>query len=112
MGPGDWAYVPAGTEHRVIIAEEGIQVRYKANRPGLEAAVFRCRSCGGELVSHAWDTAATVSQAEYDRAVRAFNADAGVRACPTCGHRHDAIDLTPFRWADVAATLTPSAVRP
>ena len=102
--PGDNVYVPARTPHRVVPETESVQLRYKARRPGREAAAFYCERCGSELYVHTWDANRTLSQGEYLRATQHFNAEAAVRTC-RCGQVHPPVDLAPFGWAQTAAFL-------
>ena len=104
--PGDYAYVPAGTPHRIMPAEPSIQYRYKAEEAGLEAVAFYCDGCGQILMKQVWDTAQELPQAGYLRAVATFNADERVRTCGTCGHRSPTVDLTGYRWREIVDELT------
>lgn len=105
LGPGDHVYVPAGIPHRIVGASKALHLRYKAREPGLEAAVWYCDACGGEMDRYVWDNAKQVAQAGYQAATTRFNASPERRKCPSCGHEHDPIDLSPFRWEAVAASL-------
>ena len=49
LAPGEFAYIPAGAEHRVLTTESGIQVRYKARLPGSESVSLRCANCATTL---------------------------------------------------------------
>jgi nitrite reductase/ring-hydroxylating ferredoxin subunit len=94
---GDFVYVPGGTPHRLVPQTESIHLRYKAAQPGLEAVAWYK---GDEEVARvAWDCAQELPQDAYLRACRTFNADAKLRqGLPE-------IDLTPFRWSEVAAEV-------
>ena len=105
LQPGDHVYIPAGTPHRVEPLTESIRLRYKAREAGLEAVAWYCDGCGAELRRYTWDTAATPSQQAYWDACREFNESAVARTCAECGTMLDPIDLSPFRWNDVAAHL-------
>ncbi len=108
--PGDYAYVPAGTPHRILPSEPSIQYRYKAEHAGLEAVTFYCEKCGSEVLKDTWDTAEEVPQAAYLRVVSAFNANPSVRQCAHCGHVNPSIDLTGFRWAEIVEELSSEQV--
>ena len=108
--PGDYAYVPAGTPHRILPSEPSIQYRYKAEHAGLEAVTFHCEACGTELLKDTWDTAEELPQAGYLRTVTGFNADESVRRCPHCSHQNPAIDLAGFRWAEIVEELNSEQV--
>ena len=107
--PGDYAYVPAGTPHRIVPSEPSIQYRYKAEHAGLEAATFYCDACGTMLLKDTWDTADEVPQAAYLRVVTTFNADESVRRCSHCGHANPAVDLAGYRWQAIVEELAEPA---
>jgi hypothetical protein len=100
--PGDFLYVPAGTPHRILPATESIQYRYKLPESELEAVAWYCEGCGTALHRDTWELAAETPQAAYLRACTEFNADASRRRCTACGAVHPAIDLAPYRWAELA----------
>ena len=104
--PGDYAYVPAGTPHRIVPSEPSIQYRYKAEQAGLEAVTFYCDSCGTTLLKDTWDTAVEVPQAAYLRVTTTFNADESVRHCAHCGHDNPPVDLSPYRWKAIVEELS------
>jgi hypothetical protein len=106
MAVGDHVYVPAGTPHRVVPSEEGVQLRYRARSAGLEGVAWYCPGCDRELYRSEWDTAETVSQQVYFDACVAFNDDESLRHCPDCGAQHPRIDLEPFScWLPLAQHL-------
>lgn len=103
---GDHVYVPAGSIHRILTTEPGIQVRYKARLPGRERVVWHCDACGTEICRHEFDASAAPAQIGYQDAANAYNADPKNRKCPSCGHEHPAMDLTAVRWGAVAEALS------
>jgi mannose-6-phosphate isomerase-like protein (cupin superfamily) len=106
MTVGDHVYVPAGTPHRVVPSEEGVQIRYKARVAGLEGVSWYCPGCDRELHRVEWDTAQTVSQDAYRDACLAFNADDSLRHCTDCGAQHPHVDMAPFAaWQPLAEQL-------
>ena len=105
---GDFIYVPARTPHRIVPTERSIQYRYKAQNPGYEAVCWYCEHCGERIGIQAWDAAVELPQEGYLRACETFNADEERRRCG-CGQVHPPIDLTPYRWAEVAAQLRSKA---
>lgn len=106
MAVGDHAYVPAGTPHRIVPSEEGVQLRYKARSAGLEAIAWYCPGCDRELHRVDWDTSKTVSQQVYYDACTAFNDDEALRQCAGCGAQHPRVDLEPFAsWLPLAEQL-------
>ncbi len=109
--PGDFIYVPGGTAHRIVPDRPAVQLRYKAVVAGLEGVAWHCESCGTEIAREVWDTAEELPQEGYLRACAAFNEDAARRKCPNCGSVHAAIDLAPFRWADVAKEVRDDRAR-
>jgi len=103
--PGDFIYVPGGTPHRFLPDGVAAQYRYKAAVAGREEVRWYCEACDGLLASDSWDTAVELPQEGYLRATRAFNADAAVRTCADCGAEHPMVDLTPYRWGEIAAEI-------
>lgn len=102
---GDFIYVPAGAPHRILPAESSIQYRYKAAKPGLEAAAWYCGSCDAEVSRETWDAERELPQSAYLRACLAFNADSDRRRCGSCGTIHPEVDLSGISWAEVAVEL-------
>lgn len=102
LGPGDYVYVPGGIAHRIECAEESLHLRYKASTPGLEAVAWYCESCGHEVDRYTWDNAKQSPQAGYWIGASRFNNDEKRRICPRCGVAHPSLDLTPFRWRELA----------
>ena len=101
---GDYVYVPGGTPHRIVPAEETIQLRYKAQHAGLEAVAWY-GSDGREISRVTWDCATEIPQAAYLRACEAFNADPAKRTSRSTGEVLAPIDLAPFRWREIAAEV-------
>jgi 3-hydroxyanthranilate 3,4-dioxygenase len=109
---GDFLYVPAGTPHRILPETESIQVRYKARDAGWEGAGWYCEKCGAELWRSEWNTADQLPQEGYWLACRAFNEDSALRTCRVCGNAADRIDLSGFRWREIAVELRTADARP
>jgi mannose-6-phosphate isomerase-like protein (cupin superfamily) len=107
--PGDYTYIPGGIPHRIFPAEPSVMYRYKAREAGLEAATFFCESCGEVLLRETWDTAEELPQSAYLRIVERFNSEAALRQCD-CGHQHPAVDLTGYRWKEIAEELLETEV--
>lgn len=105
MKAGDHVYLPAGVPHRYEPEEDSVQLRYKAETPGLERIHWDCEACGTRLHAVEWDTADELPQEGYLRGCGEFNASAGLRTCSGCGAQHAEIDLTPYRWSQVADEL-------
>ena len=102
---GDHLYVPAGVPHRIVPKTETIQYRYKLPESELEGVAWYCEGCGKELYREVFELASELPQEAYLRIARAFNADAQRRTCQSCGAVHPAIDLAPYRWAQIAQEL-------
>src|SRR6185312_11278829 len=49
MTVGDFVYVPAGTPHRIVPKTESVHLRYKAEKPGLEAVAWYSEATGRHL---------------------------------------------------------------
>jgi 3-hydroxyanthranilate 3,4-dioxygenase len=105
MVVGDFVYVPGGTPHRLVPRTESIHLRYKAERPGLEAVAWYSEATGRQISRVTWDCTEELPQEAYLRACTAFNADAKLRTCPTSGAVLAPIDMSPFAWATVAAEI-------
>jgi 3-hydroxyanthranilate 3,4-dioxygenase len=105
LKPGDCIYVPAGTPHRIVPAEESAMLRYKPQPAGIEAMAWFCEGCGAELHREVWDGAAALSQDMYPAVAARFAADAGARTCKSCGAVHPTPDLAPFRWTEAAREI-------
>jgi hypothetical protein len=105
MQLGDYVYVPAGTPHRYLPKTGSIVLRYKAEHAGLEGVAWYSEKTGEELSRVVWDTAAELPQEAYLRACKAFNADKAMRTCRTTGEVLGAIDLAPYRWAQLAGEI-------
>jgi 3-hydroxyanthranilate 3,4-dioxygenase len=105
MVPGDFVYVPGGVPHRYRPEAESIQYRYKPEKPGLEGVAWRCPTCDGEIHRVIWDTARELPQEAYTRATDAFNRDAALRTCRSCGAVHPPVDVSGARWAGIATEL-------
>lgn len=102
---GDYVYVPGGTAHRIVPKTESIHLRYKAEFPGLEAVAWYSPQTGAEISRITWDCADELPQEAYLRACTAFNDNPSLRTCRESGAVLPEIDLTPFRWAEVAAEV-------
>ena len=105
MKVGDFVYIPGGTPHRLVPRTESIHLRYKAEKPGLEAVAWYSEATGREISRVAWDCADELPQEAYLRACNAFNAEPKLRTCPATGTVLPPIDLRPFAWAAVAAEI-------
>ena len=102
---GDAIYVPAGQPSRIVPETESIHLRFKADPPGWEAAVWFCPRCGQEMFRRELDASAAPAQEGYWQACQEFNRDASLRNCRGCGASHPPADLTDIRWPEVAAQL-------
>ncbi len=105
LEPADVVYVPAGTPHRFVPTEESLQLRYKAQRPGMEAVCWFCSSCDAELWRHEFDADAIPPQQGYLDGCGLFNANQARRTCGTCSTVHPPVDLEGFRWEQIADEL-------
>jgi hypothetical protein len=56
-----------------------------------------------------WDTETMVSQAKYEEISSRFAADASLRTCRHCGSIHSALDLSGYRWSEVASAIAANA---
>ncbi len=106
---GDHLYVPAGVPHRILPSAKTIQYRYKLPDSELEGVAWYCEGCGSELYREVWEITDELPQEAYFRITSAFSADAKRRTCARCGTVHPPIDLSPYRWAEVARELRAEA---
>jgi 3-hydroxyanthranilate 3,4-dioxygenase len=106
---GDFIYVPAGTPHRIVPEVESIHYRYKLPESELEGVAWYCEGCGASLWREVWKIADELAQEGYLRACEEFNASPQHRTCESCGKVHSPIDLTPYRWREVAAVIREEA---
>ena len=104
LTPGEFVYVPGGSTHRILTAEPGVVLRYKARLTGEEAVRWFCRGCDTPLFSHRHDGEGPV-QASYADAIDLFNDDEGRRACPVCQTVHPPVDISLFRFRQVADVI-------
>jgi 3-hydroxyanthranilate 3,4-dioxygenase len=107
--PGDFLYIPGGTPHRIVPQDVCVQYRFKALASGKEGVAWYCAQCDRQVRSDIWNTVVELPQEGYLRAVRAFNASPTARTCPACGHGHPEIDLSAYRWAEIAQELRAEA---
>jgi mannose-6-phosphate isomerase-like protein (cupin superfamily) len=103
--PGDFVYIPGGTAHRILPDAECVQLRYRAEHPGLEAVAWFCELCEAEISRDVWNTETELPQEGYLRACKGFNADQAQRTCGGCGHVHPEIDLSQYSWEAVAVEI-------
>jgi len=101
--------VPAGTPHRIVPDTESIHYRYKLPESELEGVAWYCEGCGAPLWRDVWKIADELAQEGYLRACEEFNADPERRTCESCGKVHPPIDLTAYRWHEVAAAIREEA---
>ncbi len=112
MEPGDFVYIPAGMPHRYVPDTESVQLRYKAEKAGLEGVTWYSDATGARAGTVVWDTAAELSQEGYLRACNAFNSDAALRSCAATGEVLGPLDLAPFRWREAADELRAEGAAP
>jgi hypothetical protein len=106
---GDHLYVPAGVPHRIIPETETIQYRYKLPESELEGVAWYCEGCGQELYREIFEIKSELPQEAYLRIAGAFNKDQSLRTCRKCSTVHPALDLSPYRWEQLAAELKKEA---
>ena len=102
---GDFVYIPAGVPTRFFPSEPGAQYRLRAREPGAEGVIFFSDHADCELFRHMWDTRETSIHQGYLDAVEEFNRLSVNRTCLESGVVHDPIDVSRFRWADIAEKL-------
>ena len=105
LTPGDFVYVPAGTHHRLHPDGENVTYRYRARNPGMESIVWYCEGCDDVLFSVDYDGEHVPVQTAYADACETFNTSTADRTCRSCAHVHPPLDLSAFRWREIAAEL-------
>ena len=109
MEVGDAVYIPAGQASRVVPRGETVQLRFKAEPSGWEAALWLCARCGAEIFRREIDTTASPAQEGYWGACEEFNGEASRRTCGSCAAVHPPAELSDIRWLEVAAQLRDEA---
>ncbi|MFT4564184.1 MAG: hypothetical protein ACI9BW_003947 [Gammaproteobacteria bacterium] len=102
---GDSVYLPAGIPCRIITHTPSLQVRFKADPAGREAAVWYCDSCNAVVHGHEIGASVEVPQEAYWEAVRLFNEDPGLRTCSSCEAIQPQADLGDIAWPEVAKAI-------
>ena len=90
---------------RIVPETESVHLRFKADPPGWEAAVWLCPRCGHEMFRRELDASAAPAQEGYWQACQEFNRDASLRNCRGCGASHSPADLTDIKWPEVAELI-------
>jgi len=109
LKPGDHVYLPAGLPYQVLTEEPSVQLLMKAEPTEIEAVAFYCDGCGTLLHRVDFDTVAEPPQRSYHRICVAFNDDARLRECASCGSTHPLIDVEAFAWPAIADAVEASA---
>ncbi|HTW89667.1 MAG TPA: hypothetical protein VMD75_16845 [Candidatus Binataceae bacterium] len=102
---GEALYIPAGQPSRIVPLAESVQLKWRGEPGGWEAAVWYCPRCHSEVFIKEFNTAEQLPQECYWQACQEFNADASVRTCATCGAVCDQADLSDIRWPEVAQDI-------
>ncbi len=105
LKPGEALYIPAGQPSRIVPLTESVQLKWRGEPGGWEAAVWYCPRCHQEVFVKEFNTAEQLPQECYWRACQEFNADAGARTCASCGALCDPADLGDIRWPEVAQDI-------
>jgi hypothetical protein len=111
LKPGESLYIPAGQPSRIVPLSESIQLKWRAEPGGWEAAVWYCPRCDAAVYVKEFNTAQQLPQECYWEACNEFNSDAAIRTCGKCSTVLDPADLGDIRWPDVAREIrnaTPS----
>lgn len=106
MKAGEALYVPAGQRSRIVPLDECIQLKWRAEPGGWEAAIWYCACCGRELHRREFNTAEIIAQQAYWNACREFNSQASLRSCTYCHTLNPENDLFDIKWPEVAAQIS------
>ena len=107
LSPGDFVYVPAGAAHRLVPQGHNVTYRFRAERPGREVLSWYCEHCGAGLLTYSYDADDVLLQRAYAHGCEDFNDKIASRPCPACGHVATRIELSEFRWQELAQELSP-----
>jgi len=102
---GDSVYLPAGIPNRIITHTQSLQVRFKSEPAGREAAAWYCEACSALVHWHDIGTEVEIPQEEYWLAVFRFNNDLELRTCGSCEAIHPEAYLGDIAWPDVAEAI-------
>ncbi len=102
---GESLYIPAGQPSRIVPLSESIQLKWRAEPGGWEAAVWYCPRCDAKVFIKEFNTAEQLPQEGYWQACNEFNSDRALRTCDGCGAVLDPADLGDIRWPDVAREI-------
>ncbi len=105
LKPGESLYIPAGQPSRIVPLSESIQLKWRAEPGGWEAAVWYCPRCDHEVFVKEFNTGENLQQECYWQACQEFNADRALRTCGGCGTVMEPADLGDIRWPDVAREI-------
>ena len=105
MKAGEALYLPAGQSSRIVPLGECLQLRWRPEPAGWEAAVWYCRNCKRELHRREFNTAEIIPQQAYWNACQEFNAVVGLRNCAHCHALNPEVDLSDIKWPEVAAQI-------
>jgi hypothetical protein len=111
LRPGESLYIPAGQSSRIVPVTESVQLKWRAEPGGWEAASWFCPKCWQEVFSREFDTGTELPQQCYWNVCQEFNSDPRLRTCTTCGIVCDPVDLSDIRWSDVARALREADAR-
>lgn len=105
LKPGESLYIPAGQPSRIVPLSESVQLKWRAEPGGWEAAVWFCAQCDSEVFVKEFNTSEQLPQECYWAACNEFNSDAALRTCEKCGTVLNPADLDDIRWPDVARQI-------
>ncbi|MGH7907345.1 MAG: hypothetical protein ACREP6_12035 [Candidatus Binataceae bacterium] len=105
LKPGETLYVPAGQASRIVPITESVQLKWRGEPGGGEAAVWYCDRCHTEVFSEEFNTAERLPQECYWDACQKFNSDSALRTCAQCGTVCGPADLDGIRWIEVAREI-------
>jgi hypothetical protein len=105
LKPGESLYIPAGQASRIVPITESVQLKWRGEPGGWEAAAWYCPRCHAEVFSREFNTAEQPPQECYWQVCNEFNSDAQLRTCGECGAVCDPADLSDIRWSEVARDI-------
>jgi hypothetical protein len=105
LRPGESIYIPAGQASRLVPLTESVQLKWRAEPGGWEAATWYCPRCRAEVFSCEFNTSERLPQECYWQICQDFNSDPKLRTCAGCGAVCDPADLSDIRWPEVARDI-------
>jgi hypothetical protein len=103
--PGDFVYIPAGAPSRIVPDDALLTIRFTGDARARQTCAWFCEQCGVEQYRFTWDATTARPQNGFIAATGAYAQERAGVGCDRCGAAMPALDLSSFRWAELAAQL-------